>query len=71
MNGASCDRCRFWRPSRSSGVAARAQGDCRRDAPRIIFTKGAESTRGVWPTIAGNEWCGKFEDKHSLNGMPC
>jgi hypothetical protein len=59
-----CERCDFWNPA-TSGLRKGVVGECRREAPRIDFTK--RDGRGVFPTTSKDDWCGRYDD--GLNAL--
>jgi hypothetical protein len=61
MTRQTCGRCRHWKPS-TDGIRAGISGECRREAPRLGYGKAAGS-RGQFPTMPREEWCGRFDYK--------
>lgn len=50
----TCKTCRFWQDFNS--MLGQAYGRCKEKSPRMN-----ENGYAVWPNVAGDEWCGRYE----------
>lgn len=69
-----CINCRNFHPGEpekilvgeggeSRRITYRVVGECRAEPPRIVADDYSLDTgSGVWPKIAGDEWCGHWTD---------
>lgn len=65
MRRAACRACAFYhQETYNDGYE---QGECRRHGPTSFFLDGTRTPDGtdagwgVWPRVAGGDWCGQFE----------
>ncbi len=62
----TCARCDVW-SALTTGIHKGMLGECRREAPRIDFTK-KDACRGVFPLTRKDDWCGRHVSEPA---MPC
>lgn len=63
----NCQRCDVWCPL-TTGLHKDVMGECRKEAPRLDFTRKDHGGRGVFPLTRKDDWCGRFEREPV---MPC
>lgn len=63
-----CERCEMWNPA-VDGIRKGVMGECRRDPPRLDFTRKDSGNRGVFPLTRSDDWCGRFTTEPEE--MPC
>jgi hypothetical protein len=66
--GPCCLNCRFWQAlpgiiSAKSPVTLKTAGECHRRAPKaqLIPNGGGFGVQGLFPPVAGADWCGEHE----------
>ncbi len=62
-----CARCDVWSVL-TAGIHKGTLGECRREAPRIDFTKKDNAGRGIFPLTRKDDWCGRYVSEPV---MPC
>lgn len=59
-NKASCKACTFYEDhAANGGSVASDAGLCRFNPP---VSQPDANARGLWPVVAGNDWCGHFDE---------
>lgn len=56
----ACASCAYFEPWARQRDPWRAQGDCRRHAPRAMEVAG--QPKSVFPLTASDRWCGDWEE---------
>lgn len=54
----TCKNCKFW-----AKLETRAEGECRKYAPKAIMAGGIDGTDydNDWAVTNADKWCGEFE----------
>jgi hypothetical protein len=60
-----CERCDAWSPL-TAGLHKGVMGECRKEAPRLDFSRKDGGGRGVFPLTRRDHWCGRFDREVSM-----
>ena len=66
----TCSNCCFWKPYQTpaSKPVRPTDGNCRRHAPRLQFSRHTDDTSSVWPPTGAEDWCG--DHRHANLPLP-
>lgn len=59
---AKCENCQYWYPFKIDEHLT-GEGQCRRNAPRIISQEPPYPSYALWPITKKDDWCGEVELK--------
>lgn len=45
-------------------------GECRRNSPRVKFSRRDDEIGSVWPVVAAEDWCGEFRPTRARETAP-